>query len=119
MQKTKTNDHALVELQRASLRLGSKTLWHDLSLTVGSGEFVAVLGPNGAGKTSLLKVLLGLLPLTHGTAQVAGEPVRRGNQRIGYIPQQKNFDPYLPIRGRDLVQLGVNGHRFGFSGNRK
>lgn len=109
-----------VALQGAELSYGPRTLWSGLDLDVAPGEFVAVLGPNGSGKTSLLKMLLGQVPLTSGTARIAGEPVRAGNPHIGYIPQQKTMDEGLPLRGRDLVGLGVDGHRWGlgFRGRR-
>jgi zinc/manganese transport system ATP-binding protein len=42
-----------------------------------------------------------------------GHPVRRGDRRIGYIPQQKLIPAGTPMRARDLVALGVNGHRWG------
>jgi zinc/manganese transport system ATP-binding protein len=109
----------LIQLDGASLERGERRLWHGLDLTVKPGEFVAILGPNGAGKTSLLKVLLGLLPLSSGTASVSGQPPQRGNQQIGYIPQLKRFDDSLPIRGIDLVELGLNGYRFGVHNHRK
>lgn len=103
----------VVELRGARLTFGSRVLWEGLDLTVAAGEFVAVLGPNGSGKTSLMRVLLGLQRLTSGTARVAGRPVRRGSSRLGYIPQQKAMDPPLTLRGRDLVRLGLDGHRWG------
>jgi zinc/manganese transport system ATP-binding protein len=103
----------VVSLQQASLRFGDRTLWDNLDLEIRAGEFFAVLGPNGSGKTSLLKVLLGLQPLSSGTVEVAGEPARRGSRHIGYVPQQKSFDPDTPLRGRDLVGLGLDGHRWG------
>lgn len=108
----------LVRLKQATLQRGDRILWHKLDISVRAGEFIAVLGPNGSGKSSLLNVLLGLVPLTHGTATIVDALPHKGNRHIGYIPQQKSFDPYLPIRGRDLVQLGVNGHRYGFSRQR-
>jgi zinc/manganese transport system ATP-binding protein len=103
-----------VELQSSTLSYGHRVLWSGLDLTVAPGEFLAVLGPNGTGKTSLLKVLLGLAPLTRGTSRVAGRPVRRGNPDIGYIPQHRGFDADVPLRARDLVRLGIDGHRWGF-----
>ncbi|MFZ2173097.1 MAG: metal ABC transporter ATP-binding protein [Rhodococcus sp. (in: high G+C Gram-positive bacteria)] len=102
-----------VQLTGARLSFGERTLWQDLDLTVEPGEFVAVLGPNGSGKTSLLKVLLGQLALSAGTAEIAGMPARAGNSHVGYIPQQKSLDEGLPLRGRDLVGLGVDGHQWG------
>ncbi len=102
-----------ISLRGAELDLGGRRLWQGLDLDVGRGEFLAVLGPNGAGKTSLLKVLLGLQPLSAGTARVAGQPPHRGSNLVGYVPQQKAFDAELGARGRDLVALGVMGHRYG------
>ncbi|WP_182357919.1 metal ABC transporter ATP-binding protein [Tomitella gaofuii] len=100
-------------LRGAALGFGDRTLWSGLDLTVRPGEFIAVLGPNGSGKSSLLKVLLGLQPLSHGAAEVAGRAVRTGNDRVGYIPQQKMIDPGTTVRGRDMVGFGLDGHRFG------
>jgi zinc/manganese transport system ATP-binding protein len=103
----------VVELVDASLAYGNRTLWSGLTLRVQPGEFVAVLGPNGSGKTSLLKVLLGLVPVSHGSVTIAGSAVRRGNPHIGYIPQHRGLNAHVPLRARDLVRLGIDGHRWG------
>ncbi|MGQ0574620.1 MAG: metal ABC transporter ATP-binding protein [Pseudonocardia sp.] len=102
-----------VSLRDAAVRFGARTLWTGLDLDVAPGEFVAVLGPNGSGKTTLVKVLLGLLPLSAGEVRVAGRAPRRGSPSIGYVPQQRSFDTELTLRGRDLVGLGLDGHRLG------
>lgn len=102
-----------VSLRGARLAYGNRVLWDGLDLDVAPGEFLAVLGANGSGKTSFLKVLLGLAPLSAGTLTVDGEPARRGHRGIGYVPQQKHFAPDTPLRARDLVGLGVDGHKWG------
>lgn len=76
-------------------------LWRGLDLTVAPGEFLTVLGPNGVGKSTLLNVALGTRTLSHGTVSVP--------DRVGYMPQQRMFDPDLPVRVRDLVGLSI-GH---------
>jgi zinc/manganese transport system ATP-binding protein len=102
-----------LSLRGATLRFGERLLWDGLDLDVRRGELVAVLGPNGAGKTSLMRVLLGLQSLTSGTVLVNGRPPRRGDHVVGYVPQQKGFDRDVPLRGVDLVRLGLDGHRWG------
>jgi zinc/manganese transport system ATP-binding protein len=108
-----------VSLRGAQVSFGERTLWDGLDLDIAPGEFVAVLGPNGSGKTTLVRVLLGLLPLTAGEVRIAGHAPRRGSPHIGYIPQQKALDRDLPLRGRDLVGLGLDGHRFGLGLRRR
>lgn len=102
-----------VSLRGAALRFGERTLWDGLDLDVAPGEFIAVLGPNGSGKTTLLRVLLGIQPLYAGEVLVEGRPPARGSRAIGYIPQQKALAEDLPLRARDLVGLGLDGHRLG------
>ncbi|QUR69143.1 metal ABC transporter ATP-binding protein [Mycobacterium spongiae] len=102
-----------VALAGARLAFSDRVLWDHLDLSVSPGEFIAVLGPNGTGKTSLLKVLLGQLPLSAGMALVNGAPVTAGNARIGYVPQHRPIDREVMLRGRDLVRLGIDGRRWG------
>jgi zinc/manganese transport system ATP-binding protein len=102
-----------IELVDASLAYGDRLLWSGLTMTIERGEFVAVLGPNGSGKTSLLKVLLGLVPVTSGSVRVDGRAVHRGNRKIGYIPQHRGLNAHVPLRAKDLVRLGIDGHRWG------
>lgn len=109
-----TRDPApVLRVQGAALQRGDRELWSGLDLEVQPGEFIAVLGPSGSGKTTLLRSILGLQPLSAGSITVAGGPVRKGNRRIGYIPQQRSLAPDTSMRARDLVALGVQGSRFG------
>jgi zinc/manganese transport system ATP-binding protein len=105
----------VAELTGARLAFGERVLWDKLDLSVQAGEFIAVLGPNGTGKTSLLKVLLGQLPLTAGNVMVCGQPVEKGSRRIGYVPQHRAIENGVSLRGCDLVGLGFDGHRWGMT----
>ena len=102
-----------VRLQNASVNRGGRHIWSDVSVDVAAGEFVAVLGPNGVGKSTLLQVILGLLPVSAGRVEVLDEPVGRANAQIGYLPQRRAFDASTPVRGVDVVRLGLDGDRWG------
>jgi zinc/manganese transport system ATP-binding protein len=95
------------------VRLGGRTIWSDVDVSVAEGDFVAILGPNGAGKSTLLNVLLGLTDLAAGSASVLGGPVGAHNEQIGYLPQRRVFDSATRVRGVDLVRLGLDGRRWG------
>ena len=102
-----------VRFEHVTLEYGRRRIWTDLELDVAPGSFIAVLGPNGAGKTSLLRAILGLVAPTSGQIEIRGTPPRRGDAGIGYVPQHQHFDAETPLRGRDLVRLGLDGHRWG------
>jgi zinc transport system ATP-binding protein len=98
-----------VELDRVSFayRAGMVVL-DDVSLTVASGEFVAIAGPNGGGKTTLLRLVLGLERPTAGRVRVFGDqPGRRTREhRIGYLPQRARVVGEAPVTVREVVTAG-------------
>lgn len=104
----------VLDVRSAALRYGDRELWSGLDLRLEHGELVAVLGSNGAGKTSLVRCLLGLQPLSAGTVRIAGRPARRGRADVGYVPQQRRVDPMVPLRAKDVVGHGLDGHRWGW-----
>jgi len=105
----------ILALQKVSVRFGQRTVLSEIDLSIRGGEFIGLIGPNGAGKSTLLKILLGLLSPSAGSVRVLGSAVRRGSAVIGYVPQKIHLDPGTPLSGRDLVGLGLDGHRFGFA----
>ena len=71
-----------------------------LDLEVAPGETFGLLGPNGAGKTTLVKLLLGLVRPTAGTAQLFGRPIAdpAARRAAGYLPEGHRFPPFLTAR---------------------
>ncbi len=106
-------EKTVLELNHIEVRFGDRRVLNDINVKVQPGEFVGLIGPNGAGKSTLLRVILGLLSPTAGGVRVAGKSVHRGNRLIGYVPQKIQLDPDIPLRGRDLVGFGLDGHRWG------
>lgn len=106
------------EFRNVTVMLGGRTILQDISFRVQAGEFVAVLGANGAGKSTMLRALLGLVQPSHGTIQVVGRTPRKGRVDVGYCPQVRTLDRETPLRARDLVGLGLDGHKWGLGGVR-
>ncbi len=102
-----------LSFERVTLRLGARTVLSDVDLTIGSGQFIGLLGPNGAGKTTLLRAVLGLVQPLDGSIQVLGQPVRRGNRLVGYMPQHRTLAAGHALTGWDYVASAAGGWRWG------
>jgi zinc/manganese transport system ATP-binding protein len=102
----------VLSVQGVTVRLSGRAVLSDVSFGICAGEFTGLIGSNGAGKTTLFRVILGL-QASAGNVLVAGRPRSRRNPLIGYVPQKFLLDPDMPLRARDLVGLGLDGHRFG------
>ena len=100
-----------LRVEGVTVHLGGRTVLDDVSFQVGAGEFTGLIGPNGAGKTTLFRVILGLQQPTSGSVRVGGGG--RSGRDVGYVPQKFLLDPDMPLRGRDLIALGLDGHRLG------
>jgi len=112
----RTTRPELLALEDIGVRLGGRQVLSDVSFSLRKGEFTGIIGPNGAGKTTLLRVILGLLEPSGGRVLLEGEPVHSKNKAaIGYVPQKLVIDPDMPLRARDVVSLGLDGHRLGFA----
>ena len=94
----------MLSVRRLESGYGRIRIVAGLSLDVSGGEYVGVLGHNGMGKTTLLRTLLGLLPVTDGTIEFDGLDITRmpTHQRVrlglGYIPQGREIFPALTVR---------------------
>jgi zinc transport system ATP-binding protein len=79
----------------------------DISFQVERGQFVCVIGPNGGGKSTLLKALVGLLPIRSGK-------VFKEARKIGYVPQQLRIDAAVPLRVDEFLSLKLSKRRIWF-----
>lgn len=88
---------------------GDAPVLHGVSLEVQAGETIALMGRNGVGKTTLLRTLMGLLPVQHGHIRLDGEDVsrwstdRRACGGLGYVPQGRDIFPYLTVQENLLL----------------
>jgi zinc/manganese transport system ATP-binding protein len=105
----------LLALDKIGVGLGGRQVLSDVTFSLRQGEFTGIIGPNEAGKTTLLRVILGLIEPSGGRVLIEGEPLHNKNKAaIGYVPQKLVIDPDMPLRARDVVSLGLDGHRLGF-----
>ncbi len=98
----------VVDVRDASAALGGRAVLHEVSLRVGRGEVVTLLGANGSGKSTVVRAVLGLVPLTAGSVTVFGTPLGRFRQwrRVGYLPQRVSAASGVPATVREVVAAG-------------
>ena len=78
----------------------------DIQFEMFTGDYVGIIGPNGGGKTTLIKVILGLLPVMRGSVSVLGQSPVQARDRLGYVPQVSRTDRDFPISVWDVVRMG-------------
>ena len=101
------SEPVLVELKNVAVSYGRKQVLRDVSLTVRERDFLGIIGPNGGGKTTLVKTILGLLPVTEGTLTFYSEGKLVQGISIGYLPQYNQIDKKFPITVYDVILSGL------------
>ena len=90
-----------IEVERIVKKYGEFTAVDDVSFSVKEGEIFGLLGPNGAGKSTLIRMMTTLIPITKGTAKIAGHDVSKepnaARRMIGVIPQALTSDLDLTV----------------------
>jgi ABC-type Mn2+/Zn2+ transport system ATPase subunit len=99
----------LLQARALTVGYGDRVVLCEVDFQIHSGEFWFFLGQNGGGKSTLLRAVLGLLPLLSGTLWIHPELASR--ERTGFVPQHGDFNHTLPVTVREFVQLGFVGLR--------
>jgi zinc transport system ATP-binding protein len=102
----------IIELSNVDFGYTAANVVQDISLSIETGEYVAVVGPNGSGKSTLMKLMLGLLRPNAGEARMFGEPSHTfdDGSRIGYVAQHASASKDMPITVREVVKMGRFPH---------
>ncbi len=114
-----TTGETVIDLQGLSKRYGTFTALDDLTLRVGAGQILGLIGPNGAGKTTAIKILVGLIRPTAGSARIAAVDCvtdsRKIKHLVGYMPDK--FGSYDNMRVHEY--LDFFGAAFGIPRKRR
>ena len=74
------------------------------------GQVIGIIGPNGGGKSTLLKAILGLVPVARGSVTLCGRPAATMRRRMAYVPQREAVDWDFPVTVWDVVMMGRYSH---------
>lgn len=103
----------MLTVDQVSVSLSGRVILKDVSFTLAPGAFCGLIGANGSGKTTLLRTILGFQAASAGSIRIDGALGRKSLASVAYVPQKILLDPYMPLRARDVVALGLDGHHFG------
>jgi len=95
-----------IEVKDLRFSYGKVPIFEGVSFSLEQGDFLGILGPNGGGKTTLLKLLLGILKPDKGIIKVLGEDPHDAKHRVGYVPQNTDFNNTFPISVLEIALMG-------------
>lgn len=105
----------IIEVEHVTFSYGGhEPAVKDINLTIYEGDFVGLIGPNGGGKSTLLKLILGILPLQQGSIKFFGQDIKKFNRWscVGYVSQTaSHFDRRFPATVWEIVAMGRVANR--------
>ncbi|WP_428242113.1 urea ABC transporter ATP-binding subunit UrtE [Gynuella sp.] len=103
----------MIELKQVTQHYGGSQILWGVDLTITQGSCACIMGRNGVGKTTLLKCLMGLLPVSGGEIRVNDQPLhhrpaeKRAPAGIGYVPQGREIFPLLTVEENLRIGLPI------------
>ena len=95
-----------VHVENLTVYYGKTSAVTEINLDVEDGEYLGIIGPNGGGKSTLLKAILGLIPITSGEITIYGKPLAQNRSLVSFVPQFSSIDKLFPITLREVVLSG-------------
>jgi branched-chain amino acid transport system ATP-binding protein len=105
----------MLDIRGLFVAVAGTPVLNDVALSVASGSFAGLIGRNGAGKTTMIRAIMGLLPIDSGHMRFldadlrATQPQRRAGLGIGYMPEDRRLIPELTVQENVLVPAWANG----------
>src|SRR5215208_283243 len=87
-----------LRLSNVSVRLGTRLALDSVSCEIPPGSLLGLIGPNGSGKSTMLRAMLGILPLSSGSVQVEDRAAEPARSLFAYLPQRSSLEMDLPLR---------------------
>lgn len=95
-----------VKIENLSVYYGKTPAIAGVCLDIEEGEYLGIIGPNGGGKTTLLKSILGLIPINSGKIEIYDKKISKNRKVMGYVPQIAIMDKRFPISVLEVVLTG-------------
>ena len=108
-----------ISINKLFFKYEKEFVLEDINLEIKEKDFLTILGPNGGGKSTLLKLILGINPLTQGNIKIFGNKIADEIPNIGYVPQNTNVNLNFPISVVEVVMMGQNDIKKRFFGYKK
>lgn len=97
----------MIHLENVSVCYKNTPAIEQVNLAVERGDFLGIMGPNGGGKTTLVRAVLGLVPLSGGSITICGKDHLKSRERVGYVPQFSFVDRTFPVTAQEAVLTGL------------
>ncbi|AEA44484.1 metal ABC transporter ATP-binding protein [Fluviicola taffensis] len=95
-----------IEIKGLTISYKEMLALDNISVSIESGKITGIIGPNGSGKSTMLKGILGIVPISSGEVSFFGNTLEKYRSKIAYVPQRESIDWDFPITVEEVVAMG-------------